>query len=116
YIESKDEKITILVEEGTPQQSLSLIELLLSELKNTEYHLCHVKKGQLVYCESLIYCTPLWTSLDNTRSLPNPKKEFFVSSDCLKKVKDKLSKNTLSNNYILKNKKIYLQRENTKLR
>lgn len=116
YIGSKDEKITILVEEGTPQQSLSLIELLLSELKNTEYHLCHVKKGQLVYCESLIYCTPLWTSLDNTRSLPNPKKEFFVSSDCLKKVKDKLSKNTLSNNYILKNKKIYLQRENTKLR
>ncbi|MFA0557971.1 MULTISPECIES: DUF563 domain-containing protein [unclassified Vibrio] len=116
YIGSKDEKITILVEEGTPQQSLSLIELLLTELKNTEYHLCHVKKGQLVYCESLIYCTPLWTSLDNTRSLPNPKKEFFVSSDCLKKVKDKLSKNTLSNNYILKNKKIYLQRENTKLR
>lgn len=116
YIESKDEKITILVEEGTPQQSLSLVELLLSEMKNTEYYICHVKKGQLVYCESLIYCTPLWTSLDNTRSLPNPKKEFFVSTDCLSKVKDKISKNTKSTNHVLKNKKIYLQRENTKLR
>lgn len=116
YIESNDEKVTILVEEGTPPQSLSLVELLLSELKNTEYHICHVKKGQLVYCESLIYCTPLWTSLDNTRSLPNPQKEFFVSPDCLSKVKSMLSKYTQSKNYILENKKIYLQRENTKLR
>lgn len=116
HLSSNEEEITILIEDGVPNQSLDIIDLIFSEFEFFEYKLFRVKKGQLVYCESLIYCTPLWTSLDNTRSLPNPKKEFFVSSDCLKKVKDKLSKNTLSNNYILKNKKIYLQRENTKLR
>ncbi|CAH6920802.1 Capsular biosynthesis protein [Vibrio chagasii] len=115
-IPNKDEKVVILIEEGVPKQSVTVIDILLSEFENLEYELCEVKKGQLVHCENLIYCTPLWTSLDNTRYLPNPKKEFFVSSDCLKRVKSKISKNIILNSQNLPNKKIYLQRENSKLR
>lgn len=115
-LEFKNERITILIEAGVPKQSIDIIELLLSECKYIEYELFHVKKGQFVYCESLIYCTPLWTSLDNTRYLPNPKKEFFVSVDCLKEVKLKLSKCMESKKKNSISKKIYLQRENSKLR
>lgn len=115
-LEFKNERITILIEDGVSKQSIKIIELLLSECEALEYELFRVKKGQLVFCESLIYCTPLWTSLDNTRHLPNPKKEFFVSVDCLKEVKLKLSKCMESENQTLIYKKIYLQRENTKLR
>jgi len=115
-LKEKEYNISILVEENMPTQSVGIIDLLLADIKTIEYSIITVKKGELVFCEHLIYCTPLWVSLDNTRYLPNPKKEFFVSVESLEKVKEKITQAKKINNVVLKNRKIYLQRENSKLR
>ena len=108
--------VTILIEENMPAQSVDIIDLLLADINTIRYNIITVKKGELVFCQNLIYCTPLWTSLDNTRYLPNPKKEFFVSVECLREIKEKISLTQRKNVTNLQNKKIYLQRENNKLR
>jgi len=107
--------LTILIDENVPSQNASIIDKLLAEIHSIKYNIVRVKKGQLVFCQNLIYCTPLWTSLDNTKYLPNPKKEFFVSVGCLSKVKEKITQVAKKTTEI-KNRKIYLQRSNSKLR
>ena len=114
-MKGKEYNITILVDENIPSQSASIIDILLAEMHSIKYNIVRVKKGQLVFCQNLIYCTPLWTSLDNTKYLPNPIKEFFVSVDSLKKIKEKITQ-VGKNHTELKNRRIYLQRENNKLR
>ncbi|PKH01854.1 capsular biosynthesis protein [Psychromonas sp. MB-3u-54] len=114
-LNEEEHNITILIDENIPSQSISIIDKLLAGINSIEYNIVKVKKGELVFCQSLIYCTPLWISLDNTRYLPNPKKEFFVSVESLKKVKSKITQAT-KNKTDLTNRKIYLQRENNRLR
>jgi len=116
YLNAKKCQITILIDACMPIQVIGIIDLLLADIKTINFNIVKVKKGQLVFCQDLIYCTSLWTSLDNTRFLPNPKKEFFMSVGCLAKVKDKISQAKKVNNTLLSNRKIYLQRENNKLR
>ncbi len=104
---------TVLIDEEMPPQSIEVIKNLLP--KSTKIK--EVEKGCQVKCSKLIYCTPLWISLDNTTSLPNPKKEFFVDKYALKIVREAIMALVDNKNKKpLKNKKIYLQRSNTKLR
>ncbi|MGC9402634.1 glycosyltransferase family 61 protein [Vibrio genomosp. F10 str. 9ZC157] len=115
-LDENNHNLTILIDEKMPEQCVGLIDLILKGIRRIKYTIVRVKLGQLVFCHKLIYCTPLWTSLDNTRFLPNPKKEFFVSVDCLRLVKERISLAIKSNTTIIKNKKVYLQRQNNKLR
>lgn len=103
----------LLIDNEMPKQCLEAIELVL----NGSIEIVFVKKGQIFYCEDLIYCTPLWVSLDNTKGLPNPRKEFFVDKYAINLVRDRIL-----SSYLVKSKdserikKVYLQRINTKLR
>jgi len=111
YADIKD--CTILIDNGMPSQCIEAMQMLLPK----DIGIKQVKKGSQLKCKKLIYCTPLWLALDNTKHLPNPKKEFFVDKYALKIVRESILKQLDSkNSTILKNKKIYLQRANTKLR
>jgi len=111
YADIKD--CTILIDDGMPAQCIEAMQILLPQDSKVK----QVKKGAQLKCRKLIYCTPLWLSLDNTKHLPNPKKEFFVDKYALKIVREAIL-NQLDTNKCttLKNKRIYLQRANTKLR
>ncbi|MEZ9184362.1 DUF563 domain-containing protein [Vibrio splendidus] len=110
--------VNILIDECMPEQCVRVIEVVLANSRLDNYLIVRVNKAELVYCDNLIYCTPLWVSLDNTSQLPSPTKEFFLSVDSLISVKDEVStcikKNKVSHK--ISNQRIYLQRSNSKLR
>ena len=112
----EEKRVYILVDEGIPEQSLELLELLLEGSEVRRYKIVKIKYGESVYCEQLLYCTPLWTALDNTKHLPNPKKEFFLSIDNLKQVKEEVHRKFEGKRFSAGSKKLYLQRKNNKLR
>lgn len=103
----------LLIDDEMPTQCLEAINIIL----NDSCEIIFVKKGEIFYCEELIYCTPLWTSLDNTTGLPNPKKEFFVDKYAINLVREKILASFVPK---IKNtnklRKVYLQRLNNKLR
>lgn len=107
----KKEDFTILIDKGMPTQCKDIIQSMIT--KNIKIK--EIDRGSLVNCKKLIYCTPLWLSLDNTKYLPNPKKEFFVDTYALDIVKNKIVQQ-VDKKYNIKNNKIYLQRLNNKLR
>ena len=112
----EEERVYILVDEGIPEQCLELLELLLEGSEVRMYKIVKVKYGESVYCKQLVYCTPLWTALDNTKHLPNPKKEFFLSIDNLKEVKEEVHRKFEGKRFSAGSKKLYLQGKNNKLR
>ena len=104
---------TVLVDDGLPKQCIDMLKILIGK----EINIIFLKKGESFFCEELIYCTPLWHSLDNTTGLPNPKKEFFVDKYALEIVREAiLSSFSKSNRNTSDFKKVYLQRLNNKLR
>jgi len=111
-----NKKTSILIDDCMPSQVISMLNIILSSHHSIRYELIKVEKGQKVYCDDLIYCSPLWLSLDNTKHLPDPKKEFFVSQDSLKKVKGQISDLLMVSAVPSKVRKIYLQRPNNRLR
>ncbi|MBF4244678.1 glycosyltransferase family 61 protein [Vibrio anguillarum] len=112
-----DKYLSIIIDDCMPFQIRRMIEIMLSKQPSIQYDFIHVEKGQKVNCCELIYCTPLWLSLDNTQHLPDPKREFFVSSDGLKCIKDQISSVFKFPSAAISNKrKIYLQRPNDRLR
>lgn len=104
---------SLLIDDEMPKQCLEAIKFVV----NFDIEIIFIKKGEIFHCDELIYCTPLWTSLDNTISLPNPKKEFFVDKYAINFVREKiLSKCVSKENNGNKFRKVYLQRLNNKLR
>ncbi|CAK2564250.1 glycosyltransferase family 61 protein [Vibrio crassostreae] len=110
--------VKILIDDYMPEQCVRIIELILANSRLSNYLIVRVSKAELIYCENLIYCTPIWISLDNTTHLPSPTNEFFLSVDSLIGVKDEVSKCIKYNevSHRISNRRIYLQRSNSKLR
>ncbi len=102
---------TILIDEGMPKQIFEMISIVI----DTEVKIKIIKRSNIVFCKRIIYCTPLWLSLDNTTGIANPKKEFFLDRYALDIVKDKLI-SQLNIDVSKPMRKIYLQRLNNKLR
>jgi len=111
--EFNDFEITLLVDEGMPAQC---IEMLSSIVVSRSYQVYKVKRAELLKCSRLIYCTPLWLSLDNTKTLPNPEKEFFVDSNALNLVRKALFSGDKQVTSDTSKRRIYLQRLNKGLR
>jgi hypothetical protein len=109
-------KLVILIDDGMPYQSVNMLEVIMAHFDMIEYSFMYANYGELILCSDLIYCTPLWTSLDNTRYIPNPKKEFFVAKDGLKSVRDVICGYYNIDEASYRNKRVYLQRDNGKLR
>lgn len=107
------EQYAVLLDDGLPKQCIDMLNLIVDK----RLDLFFIKKGEIFKCEELIYCTPLWHSLDNTRGLPNPKKEFFVDTNALRLVRKEILKDIKKSEIQSYNfKKVYLQRLNNKLR
>ncbi len=103
----------LLIDDEMPKQCIEAIKIVL----NSDIEIFFIKKGEIFYCEELIYCTPLWISLDNTTGLPNPKKEFFVDKYAINLVREKILASFVPKvKTTNKLKKVYLQRLNNKLR
>jgi len=102
---------TILIDNNMPKQIFETISVVLG----TDIRIKIIERANLVYCKKIIYCTPLWLSLDNTKGLPNPRKEFFLDKHALDIVKEAIISKV--DFYKEKPKRmIYLQRLNNKLR
>jgi hypothetical protein len=114
YDQFNCDEYILLLDEGLPKQCIDTIEIILQ----AKIEIIYIKKGEKVFCDKLIYCTPLWHSLDNTTGLPNPKKEFFIDKYALEIVREKVltfyKNNSYTESYDFK--KVYLQRLNNKLR
>lgn len=103
----------LLVDDEMPKQCLEAINLVL----NDTIKIVFVKKGERYFCDELYYCTPLWTSIDNTTALPSPKKEFFVDKYAINLVREKILSSFIPKvKTVDKIRKVYLQRLNNKLR
>ena len=108
-----DQTFILLIDYEVPAQCINIVNMLI----NPNFSIEFVKHGHRVHCKKLIYCTPLWISLDNTTSLPNPLEEFFVDREAIELVHTALHKDLSENKQIRKPyRKIYLQRLNNKLR
>jgi hypothetical protein len=116
YIAQKNiswDNFVFLLDYGLPSQCLASIKIILN--REVEYE--SIKSGEKMYCNQLVYCTPLWLSLDNTKGLPNPKKEFFVDEHSLRELRQKIITNYDRDAPLYtENKRIYLQRLNNTLR
>ncbi len=103
---------TLLIDYNVPAQCIEIV----NKLTHNEMMIQYVKHGHMVHCQKLIYCTPLWLSLDNTTSLPNPLEEFFVDQQALEIVHKEINKSFKQDKSIKPYRKVYLQRLNNKLR
>lgn len=115
HLKKIDSRIIILVDEAVATQCLEVIRLFLSDCLQNRFEIRFVKKGELVHCDNLVYCTPTWLSLDNTKFLPNPRNEFFLSTDVLTELRKAMSR-IISPASSIRNRKIYIQRQNNRLR
>jgi hypothetical protein len=102
-----------LLDDGLPKQCIDMLEMVVEQKINILF----LKKGESFQCEELIYCSPLWHSLDNTTGLPNPKKEFFVDKYALEIARDTIlsSYKKLNDDIPYDFRKVYLQRLNLQL-
>lgn len=115
-VHGNDKKITILIDSKMPIQNEDILLAVLPKKDGLDFEIVRINNAEIIFCEELVYCTPLWISLDNTKCLPNPKKEFFVATDGLCNIKNHLKLSVNSEQSTIVNKKIYLQRANNKLR
>lgn len=102
------QKKVVLVDAGLHK---NLYELLFRCL-HFEYELLYIKEYSSCKVRRLLYCAPLWYSLDNVTKSFNVKKDFFVDRYAIEQVYDALKPLDRKNAF----KKIYLQRPETHAR
>ncbi len=107
--------VNILVDENVPTQAIDCFTHILNRYKKFEYQILTVEKGQLIRCRDLVFCTPTWLSLDNTKYLPNVKSEFLISSKDIELTRSALA-GLLPAHSETPKRRIYLQRDNRGLR
>ena len=115
HLNKIDSSIVILMDDAVAPQCLEVARLFLSNYLKDRFEIRFVKKGELVHCDNLVYCTPTWLSLDNTKFLPNPVNEFFISTDVLTELHQEMGR-LISPASRIHNRKIYIQRQNNRLR
>jgi hypothetical protein len=96
-------KIIILIDNNIHQNMISVLKNIIS----FKYEIRVVSKYSKVYCKNLLYCSDLWLALDNTKHIPDIKREFCIDREAVKLVYDALSD---ENNAEKPFRKIYLER------
>ena len=103
---------TLVVDDKLPMQLMELLLLLTSP----EMKIIVIKRAALTRVKKLVYCSPLWLSLDNTKGLPNPRKEFFIDRYALNLVRSSIKAKNPLDVSTKPFRRIYLRRLNNKLR
>lgn len=106
---SGGKKLTVLLDEGMPPQCIEALKIAVDADFNIEY----VPRGVRVRCREIIYCTPFWLSLDNTRN-ELELYEFFVDSEAVA-----ISRNAVMKHFPQSGKphrKIYMKRRTNQMR
>ena len=103
---------TLLIDANLPRQVLELLSLLVS----VDMNIVLIKNAEMVTVKRLIYCSPLWLSLDNTSSLADPKKEFFVDQYALNLTRNSIKSAVPFKVSVKPFRRIYMRRLNNKLR
>ena len=106
----KNKKVIFLIDEGMPKQCIEIINLIVP----FEFLIREVKKGEMCQCSNLIYCSPFWQSLDNTKG-DLDSKEFFVDRYAIELV-DKAIKDNVKLSTKPADRKIYLRRKPSQAR
>ncbi|MFY9141767.1 glycosyltransferase family 61 protein [Sulfuricurvum sp.] len=82
-----NQNIILLIDDEMPQQCLEIVRLVTNE----RFKIHSVKRGELIRCQTLLYCSPFWQSLDNTKGILNIN-EFFVDKYALSLVREEINK------------------------
>jgi len=104
----KNEEYCLLIDKGIPQQFFTIIDLCIE----FPYKLHKVSHFERFTCSKLIYCTDLWTSLDNTKNISDIQKDFFVDQYAVRLVRSRIIKDQQKK----PSRKIYLDRKKGRLR
>lgn len=111
YISSSEKysklEYLILVDENTPKQFIEIIKYF----SNIRYTIKYVPNHTIMNIDTLIFCTDLWNSLDNTNFIPNIKEEFFVDRFAIETIKKNIKPLEMK-----PFRKIYFQRKSTQAR
>jgi len=106
----KDKKITLLVDQGMPNQCKEILDLIIP----FSHNIIEIKKGQRSVCKNLIYCSPFWQSLDNTSGILN-RAEFFIDKYAIELVLKAIRKNIKLDKKSA-SRKVYLRRKSSQMR
>lgn len=107
--ELKNEKYILLVDEKLPNQFYEILEVY----STINFKVKIINAFTAIYVNKMIYCTDFWLSIDNTKFIPDIKKEFFVDRYAVSLLKDKIR------NYLIDKKprrKIYVKRHENQAR
>ena len=106
----ENKSVVLFIDEKMPKQCRDILNIIFP----FKFRIEEVEKGAICECENLIYCSPLWQSLDNTSGSLNHK-EFFVDKYAIelvyKSIKDHI-KFDAKPAY----RKIYLRRRPSQMR
>lgn len=106
----KNKKIVLLIDAAMPKQCIEIVKLI----SNANMKIHFVKHGELIQCQTLLYCSPFWQSLDNTKGNLDIK-EFFVDKYALSLVREEINKKIPLSQKEPFNK-IYLRRRTSQMR
>lgn len=100
-------KFIVLLDENSPNQFIEILKYF-SPIK---FEIKFISRHNIFTCNKLLFCTDLWTSLDNTKFLSDIINDFFVDKYALELIKNKCKIEKVE-----PFRKVYFQRKNTQAR
>lgn len=109
---NKNEKLSnmnfiVLLDEKCPSQFVEILKYF----STISYEIKFISRHNILTCHKLLFCTDLWTSLDNTKFLSDIINDFFVDKYALELIKNKCKLEKIE-----PFRKVYFQRKNTQAR
>ncbi len=108
----KNEKLSsmnfiVLLDENCPHKFVEILKYF----STINYEIKFISRHNILTCHKLLFCTDLWTSLDNTKFLSDIINDFFVDKYALELIKNKCKLEKIE-----PFRKVYFQRKNTQAR
>ncbi|MFX4276703.1 glycosyltransferase family 61 protein [Aliarcobacter butzleri] len=97
----------VLLDENCPHQFVEILKYF----STINYKIKFISRHNIFTCNKLLFCTDLWTSLDNTKFLSDIINDFFVDKYALGLIKNKCKLEKVE-----PFRKVYFQRKNTQAR
>lgn len=103
----RDKKFTILLDYNLPKQFFEILKVYAT----ITYNIRIIKRFEMLFCPSLLFCTDFWISLDNTKFKPDIQKEFFVDQYAVSLLKRNITYFFLNKSNYPPHRRIYLERQ-----
>ena len=105
----KNKTFIILIDDNLPYQLHEILYMII----DFKYEIKILERNKSATVNTLLYCSNLWTSLDNTKFKSNIKKEFFIDSYAVALIRRTFKKFMT---HLPATRKIYLDRKSSQAR